>query len=487
VCFVVCDLARFDAVWHRDPATARSTISAYIDIVRQACRKHRGHLFSRPIFHSGGTFLIAFERSASALDFALEVRAAGARTGCGVSHLRIGISQHEGPSPPAADDPFKRGYQESCYAAACRMCTSARGEGAIVCTAEMARQLSAPPGKRFIRRGEAATLVVDDGGSENEHEDDDDSENEDGAGTHRSAREDGLCSSNVCSFIISTDKLVRSDVKIGAGGYGRVWKGTYGGQTVAIKTLHAKMDEAQLLAIREEAAMLHNIDHPYVVRFIGLALSTKDGTPMLVMEYAKGGNLEQLLDSSTKLSWEDRMRILWTAALGLEALHTEFGITHRDIKPSNLLVDKSNGSYAIKIADFGFATYTQGNTATTHAGGTPLWTAPEFYGRAADSGAAEVQEITNKADVFSFAMVIWQVLTRKLPYAEGSGGGGNDPRNLNGVIEDILANKRPPIPNDCPPDLAALIGKCWRRNAAKRPDMTTVSLFFGSMVGMTEP
>jgi serine/threonine protein kinase len=253
------------------------------------------------------------------------------------------------------------------------------------------------------------------------------------------------------------------------------------------------MDETQLLAIREEAAILYNIDHPYVVRFIGLALSTRDAGcgPMLVMEYLKGGNLEQLLEnSSRKLSWADRMRMLWTAALGLEALHTEFGIVHRDIKPSNLLVDKTNGSYALKIADFGFAALTHGNTtvATTQAGGTPLWTAPEFYAPATDHPSSTTMrpQITNKADVFSFAMVIWQVLTRKLPYADDHDGGDHQ-RNLHGVIEAILANRRPSIPSDCPPDLAALIKKCWHRNPAKRPDMTAVSMFFGSMVGMSEP
>ncbi|ELR17019.1 uncharacterized protein ACA1_132120 [Acanthamoeba castellanii str. Neff] len=81
-------------------------------------------------------------------------------------------------------------------------------------------------------------------------------------------------------------------------------------------------------------------------------------------------------------------------------------------------------------------------------------------------------------------MVIWQVLTRKLPYADdhdGGSGGDHQRRNLHGVIEAILANRRPPIPSDCPPDLAALIKKCWHRNPAKRPDMTAViSLFWHS-------
>jgi serine/threonine protein kinase len=121
--------------------------------------------------------------------------------------------------------------------------------------------------------------------------------------------------------------------------------------------------------------------------------------------------------------------MLRSAALGINYLHSlDPTIIHRDIKPSNLLVDET---WNVKVADFGFARIKEENATMTRCG-TPAWTAPEII---------RGEKYSEKADLYSFGVVMWEMLTRKQPYAG---------RNFMGVSLDVLEGKRPQIPQDCP-------------------------------------
>jgi hypothetical protein len=76
--------------------------------------------------------------------------------------------------------------------------------------------------------------------------------------------------------------------------------------------------------------------------------------------------------------------------------------------------------------------------------------------------------------VFSFGVVMWEVVTRKQPFAG---------RNFMGVSLDVLEGKRPQIPNDCPPEFAKVMKKCWHASPDKRPKMEDVLAFFDRAIG----
>jgi serine/threonine protein kinase len=177
------------------------------------------------------------------------------------------------------------------------------------------------------------------------------------------------------------------------------------------------------------------------------------------------------------------MRILRDTALGLGFLH-ERGIIHRDIKPSNLLID-SNG--AVKVGDFGFAT-TKLDTMTRC--GSPVWMAPETLTTPANYSSQEKEEGVRggrgsgsrydaKADVYSFGIVMWQVLTQRRPY-EGSGTGGDKP--FYQLVQEIAGGMRPIIPGDCPEHFARMLRACWHKKPQKRPSMDELIVYFNAQV-----
>ncbi len=118
----------------------------------------------------------------------------------------------------------------------------------------------------------------------------------------------------------------------------------------------------------------------------------------------------------------------------------------------------------VKVADFGFARIKEENATMTRCG-TPCWTAPEVL---------QGGKYDERADVFSFGIIVWQVLTRREPYVG---------RNFMGVSLDVLEGKRPQIPNDCPTEFHKVMKKCWHASAEKRPSMESVVTFLEQQVG----
>jgi serine/threonine protein kinase len=183
----------------------------------------------------------------------------------------------------------------------------------------------------------------------------------------------------------------------------------------------------------------------------------------IVTEFVKQGALKEILaNPAIKLPWHQRQRLLRSAALGINYLHSLHPvIVHRDLKPSNLLVDEN---WNVKVADFGFARIKEENATMTRCG-TPCWTAPEVI---------RGEKYSEKADVYSFGIVMWQVVTRKQPFAG---------RNFMGVSLDVLEGRRPQIPTECTGELRKVMKKCWHGEANKRPSMESVVAFFDRALG----
>ncbi|CAI9108094.1 OLC1v1007613C1 [Oldenlandia corymbosa var. corymbosa] len=197
--------------------------------------------------------------------------------------------------------------------------------------------------------------------------------------------------------------------KIGEGGYGSVYKGELLNRTVAIKTLRS-------LSIQNQPEFLHEIEvlgrlrHPHLVQLIGVCPELRS----LVYEYLPGGSLQDRLFHKNilrPLDWKTRVRLISEIASALLFLHSlgPEGLAHGDLKPNNIILDSKN---TCKICDFGifrlvlekslrcpsFRKYTE-----TKSGAFP-YADPEFY----RTGIR-----TPKSDIFSFGLIILQLLTGK--------------------------------------------------------------------------
>lgn len=135
--------------------------------------------------------------------------------------------------------------------------------------------------------------------------------------------------------------------------------------------------------------------------------------------------------------------------MGVDDAHRDAMTPSSDLKAANLLLD-DNGT--VKIADFGVARVMESAGTMTAETGTYRWMAPEVI---------EHKPYNEKADVFSFGVVLWELLTCKVPYA--------DMTPLQAAVGVVQKCLRPPIPPECPPELAAIMEACWGASPAHRP------------------
>lgn len=194
--------------------------------------------------------------------------------------------------------------------------------------------------------------------------------------------------------------------KLGQGGAGSVYKGTLpNGDVVAVKRLFFNtrqwVDE-----FFNEVNLISAIEHKNLVKL--LACSIEGPESLLVYEFVPNKSLDHFLFDKDKvhiLSWKQRMEVILGTAEGLAYLHAgcHVRIIHRDIKSSNILLDKD---YSPKIADFGLVrTFgTDRSHLTTGIAGTLGYMAPEYIVRG---------QLTEKADVFSFGVVILEIASGK--------------------------------------------------------------------------
>ncbi|KAM9962978.1 hypothetical protein ACTFIW_006199 [Dictyostelium discoideum] len=246
---------------------------------------------------------------------------------------------------------------------------------------------------------------------------------------------------------------------IGTGSFGKVYKGRCRQKAVAVKLLHKQnFDAATLSAFRKEVHLMSKIYHPNICLFMGAC--TIPGRCVIVTELVPKGNLETLLhDQKIQLPLYLRMRMARDAALGINWLHESNPVfVHRDIKSSNLLVDEN---MRVKICDFGLSALKQKHKMLkdqSSAKGTPLYMAPEVM---------MFKEFNESSDVYSFGIVLWEILTRKEPFSHH--------RELEKFREAVcVKHERPPIPNDCLDSLRRLIEKCWDKEPISRPSFKEI-------------
>ncbi|RWR96262.1 Protein kinase domain-containing protein [Cinnamomum micranthum f. kanehirae] len=195
--------------------------------------------------------------------------------------------------------------------------------------------------------------------------------------------------------------------KIGEGGFGPVYKGLlYDGTIIAVKQLSSKSKQGNREFVNE-IGMISALQHPNLVKLYGCCI--EGNQLLLVYEYMENNSLARALfglkEQQLKLDWPTRHRICVGIARGLAYLHEEsrLKIVHRDIKAANVLLDKDLNP---KISDFGLAKLDEEENThiSTRIAGTIGYMAPEY---------AMHGYLTDKADVFSFGIVVLEIVSGK--------------------------------------------------------------------------
>jgi len=215
------------------------------------------------------------------------------------------------------------------------------------------------------------------------------------------------------------------------------------GRRVAVKRLFASLAGDYVFQQRffREAKLAASLSHPNLVTVYDVG--EEDGLPYIVMEYVDGETLAELMQREGPLPPDRAVDLLLQVCAGLQHAHAA-GLVHRDIKPQNLLVRRDG---VAKIADFGIARTIQ-STQLTQVGtvlGTASYLAPE---------QAMGEHVTAAADIYSVAVVGYELLTGRTPY------------EFETLADLTVKQQQPPAPI---PGVPAHVDAAIRRSLAFEP------------------
>lgn len=250
--------------------------------------------------------------------------------------------------------------------------------------------------------------------------------------------------------------------------YSAFWRGT----TVIIKLIKADR-VASSMAVAEfetEASILSRLDHPHIVRLLGTGRYPRR---FLILELLDGGSLSHLLGlragannktTKKKYSYIDTLLFSRSLASALDYLHHQWyssiHVIHRDLKPDNIGFTADG---KLKLFDFGLCTCvrTQSNQKDlyrlTGNTGTLRYMAPEV---------ALGRQYNRSVDVYSFGVIVWQVLRSKVPF--------RDMGKKAYIQEVVVGGRRPPLDRNWPKGFSELLEKCWHEDKDARPTFTQV-------------
>lgn len=239
--------------------------------------------------------------------------------------------------------------------------------------------------------------------------------------------------------------------QIGEGGQGSVWSAldSQHNQVVAIKfseiseSSEKKFPEDVLL--ERQIGKLMRLRHPYILPMIDYGIANL--VRYIVSPYIPGGSLENLTNTGPILL-QKVMDYAAKIAAALEHLHRQ-NIIHRDLKPSNVLLDISHNIY---LSDFGLARVISNSTQAMHTGrGTPYYASPEQH---------TMSEALPQSDIYSFGIVLYEMLTGQLPWRGEKMLG----------IQQLQARDELPDPREIIPDLPDELGPALRQITATLPE-----------------
>lgn len=250
---------------------------------------------------------------------------------------------------------------------------------------------------------------------------------------------------------------------LGRGGFGEVYEATHSslGGRRAVKVLRADMSANPELFARfeREAEVLYRLNAPQIVKVEEFGC-LGDGRPFMVMEYAEGQRLDDLIHACHPLPVLRSLRIAREVLLGLAEAHLA-GVLHRDLKAENIIVaDQPRFGERVKILDMGISFLVGQDrrlTRATRTVGTPEYMAPEQW-----RGEAGID---GRADLFALGVLLYEMLMGEVPFPRDDDGPA-------GVYRRLMNDQPLPIGtvrDDLPAGLDGLILRLLARDRGRRP------------------
>uniref|UniRef100_A0A8C6QFF6 Serine/threonine-protein kinase TNNI3K n=1 Tax=Nannospalax galili TaxID=1026970 RepID=A0A8C6QFF6_NANGA len=247
---------------------------------------------------------------------------------------------------------------------------------------------------------------------------------------------------------------------IGSGSFGKVYKGRCRNKIVAIKRYRANTycSKSDVDMFCREVSILCQLNHPCVIQFVGACLEDPSQFA-IVTQYISGGSLFSLLHEQKRiLDLQSKLVIAVDVAKGMEYLHNlTQPIIHRDLNSHNILLYEDG--HAV-VADFGESRFLQSldEDNMTKQPGNLRWMAPEVF--------TQCTRYTIKADVFSYALCLWELLTGEIPFAHLKPAAA--------AADMAYHHIRPPTGYSIPKPISSLLMRGWNACPEGRPEFSEV-------------
>ncbi|KAK7300897.1 hypothetical protein RJT34_11748 [Clitoria ternatea] len=254
-------------------------------------------------------------------------------------------------------------------------------------------------------------------------------------------------------WLLNSDSVEFVD-QIGANSY----KGVYMGKRVGIEKLKGcDKGNSYEFELHKDLLELMTCGHRNILQFYGICVDDNHGL-CVVTKFMEGGSVHELMLKNKKLQNKDIVRIAVDVAEGIKFMN-DHGVAYRDLNTQRILLDRHGNAC---LGDMGIVTACKSvGEAMEYETDGYRWLAPEII-----AGDPENVTETWMSNVYSFGMIIWEMVTGELAYSSYS--------PVQAAVGIAACGLRPEIPKDCQQTLKHIMTKCWNNTPSKRPHFSEI-------------